>query len=268
MTAVHATEVGDTGARVVFLHGLMGQGKNFTSIAKALLPDARSLLVDLPSHGRSEWLDHVDYLEYADLVADRIRAWGEPVHLVGHSMGGKVAMVLAQRHPDLIERLVIVDITPGHSEGASEFDHLLGSLDRLDLASLTRRADADAGLKDAIPSDTVRGFLLQNLRSVPPSEGGGFAWQPNLKMLLSSLDVIGGFPDLDTTFDHPVLWIAGETSEYIDDEDHPAMRRLFPHTRFVTIKGAGHWVHSEQPTAFVSALKVFLQLESHESRSA
>ncbi len=133
---LHVTEVGDSGGRVVFLHGLFGQGRNFTQIAKALAPDLQSVLVDLPNHGRSAWTDDMDYEATAEIVA---QALGEryaddgPFHLVGHSMGGKVAMVLALRHPELVERLVVVDIAPAVSEGAREFEHLLDSLAALDL---------------------------------------------------------------------------------------------------------------------------------------
>lgn len=255
---IHATQVGATGERVVFLHGLFGQGKNFTQVAKALQPELMSLLVDLPNHGRSSWTDRVDYADMADTVADFLRAdfaAEGPVHLVGHSMGGKVAMVLALRHPDLIDRLVVVDITPGVSDGAGEFEHLLGSLASIDLATVDRRSEADEALQERIPSPTIRGFLLQNLRA---GSDDRYTWQANLEVLRRDLAAIGGFPDVDATFDHPVLWIAGENSPYVQEEDEDRMRQLFPRTRLVTIKGAGHWVHSEQPTSFVSALRVFL----------
>jgi pimeloyl-ACP methyl ester carboxylesterase len=255
--AIHTTEVGDSGATVVFLHGLFGQGRNFTGIAKALRPELRSVLVDLPDHGRSAWTEQVSYTSMADSVAAVLRegpAADAPVHLVGHSMGGKVAMVLALRHPDLVERLVVVDISPAPSDGAGEFEHLLDSLAGLDLASLERRSDADEALQEPIGSPTVRGFLLQNLRSGPD----GFRWQANLALLRRDLPTIGGFPEIEASNDCPVLWIAGERSTYVRPEHTAEMRRLFPRTTAVTIKGAGHWVHSEQPEAFVSALRVFL----------
>jgi pimeloyl-ACP methyl ester carboxylesterase len=255
---LHTTEVGDQGDLVVFLHGLFGQGRNFTQIAKELVPDLRSLLVDLPNHGRSDWMDTTDYEDIADVVATWLRerhAAESPVHLVGHSMGGKVAMVLALRHPDLVDRLVVVDIAPAVSAGAGEFEHLLDSLATLDLDSLERRGDADERLASAIDDPRVRGFLLQNLRS----DSDGFRWQANLDLLRRELASIGGFPEIDATFEGPVLWVAGERSSYIRPEHGEVMRRLFPRTRAVTLKGAGHWVHSEQPEAFVSTLRAFLR---------
>ncbi|MCU1538460.1 MAG: alpha/beta fold hydrolase [Humibacillus sp.] len=261
---LHTTEVGTTGDRVVFLHGLFGQGRNFTQVAKALGPGLRSLLVDLPNHGRSGWTGTVDYVAVADTVAAALRegyAADGPVHVAGHSMGGKVAMVLALRHPDLVRRLVVVDISPAPSEGEGEFGHLLDSLAGLDLARVHRRADADVLLSDPIPDDRVRGFLLQNLRSVPAAEGGGWRWQADLALLRRELPTIAGFPEAalgDATFEHPVLWVAGALSPYVRPEHAPTMRRYFPRTTQVTLKDAGHWVHSEQPEAFVSALRIFL----------
>lgn len=257
-TPIHTTEVGDTGARVVFLHGLLGQGKNFATIAKLLQPEFRSLLVDLPNHGRSSWTDDFGYELLADLVADRLRdgfAADGAVDLVGHSMGGKVAMMLALRHPELVDRLVVVDISPTGGGDQGEFEHLLDSLAALDISTLSRRSDADERLSGPIDDARVRGFLLQNLRS----DQHGFHWQANLELLRRELPAIGGFPDdLVGTFDRPVLWVAGERSPYVRREHGPPMRRLFPRTTQLTVKGAGHWVHAEQPEVFASALRAFL----------
>lgn len=265
--SVHTTEVGESGTRVVFLHGLFGQGRNFTQIARALVPQFRSLLVDLPNHGRSAWTEQFDYAEIADLVAGHLRggfAADGPVHVVGHSMGGKVAMLLALRHPELVGRLVVVDISPVGRGDTGEFEHLLDSLAALDLSTVGRRADADEQLAGRIRDDRVRGFLLQNLRSSPD----GFRWQANLELLRRELPAVGGFPDVDSTFDHPVLWMAGERSPYVRREHEPTMRGLFPRTRLVTIKNAGHWVHSEQPEAFVSALQAFLGTQGTDGTGA
>lgn len=262
--SLHSTVVGEAGETVVFLHGLFGQGRNFTGVAKALAPDLRSVLVDLPNHGRSAWTGTADYVATADAVAGWLRhgtAADAPVHVVGHSMGGKVAMVLALRHPELVDRLVVVDIAPSASQGVGQFEHLLDSLASVDLDALGRRADADAALREPIPSDAVRGFLLQNLRA----DRDGFRWQADLELLRRELPAIGGFPDDDALgggpFDHPVLWVAGGQSDYVRPEHAATMRRLFPRTTAVTIKGAGHWVHSERPEAFTSALRVFLTAE-------
>jgi len=170
-------------------------------------------------------------------------------------MGGKVAMVLAQRHRELVDRLVVVDISPVGGGDEGEFEHLLESLAALDLRTLSRRSDADERLSGPIESARVRGFLLQNLRS----DKDGFHWQANLNLLRRELPAFGGFPDdVVGTFDRRVLWMAGERSPYVRPEHEAAMRRLFPHTTRMTVKSAGHWVHSEQPQVFASALRTFL----------
>lgn len=259
--AIHSVRVGspDAPRRVAFVHGLFGRGKNFTKLASGLEPEFQSLLVDLPNHGQSAWTDRVDYAEMADAVASHLEAdfaSGGPIDLVGHSMGGKVAMVLALRHPHLINKLVIIDISPTAANGGrSEFEHLLGSLATIDLSVLERRADAGAQVRDRIPNDTVRGFLLQNLRSVDT----GFEWEPNLSLLRAELETIMGFPEItQPPFTGPVLWIGGERSNYVKDADEPAMRALFPKTLRITMKGAGHWVHSEKPAETLATLRAFL----------
>lgn len=247
----------DAPVRIVFLHGLFGQGRNFSTIAKALLPEATSELIDLPNHGRSAWTDEVGYLAIADLVADHLRqrpADQLPVHVVGHSMGGKVAMVLALRHPDLVDRLVVVDISPVASDDMGQFEYLLGALASLELDSIERRAQAEASLSEKIRNVGVRSFLLQNLRR----DGDVWRWQANLELLRAELGELGSFPDLESTFDHPVLWIAGEHSDYVRPEYSEAMRALFPKVVKVSLKGAGHWVHSEQPERFIATLRSFL----------
>lgn len=281
---IHVTERGETGPRVAFLHGLFGQGKNFQAIARSLEPGYRSLLVDLPDHGESDWTERVDYVEMADAVAatlrDRLGAEGsegpdgegpggkgpdggpaatERLHVVGHSMGGKVAMLLALRHPELVDRLVVVDIAPAPAGGGEEFAHLLGALAGLDLDAVASRGDADAALTDLIPNPTTRGFLLQNLRR---TDEGSWRWRANLELLRSQLDVVTGFPEVgDASFDGPVLWVGGERSDYIAPEHTARMRELFPRTRQLTVKDAGHWVHSEQPEVFSQALRVFFDAQ-------
>ncbi|RJN32137.1 alpha/beta fold hydrolase [Nesterenkonia natronophila] len=255
---INTQTVGDSGEIVAFLPGLFGQGKNFTQIAKGLQPDFQSVLVDLPNHGASDWTQEFDYTAQADLVAEHLRrtaASDGPINLVGHSMGGKVAMVLALRHPDLVSRLVVVDISPVERESMDEFEHLLDSLAALDIEDLKSRGEADTRLQEPIPEDMVRGFLLQSLSRT--SEG--FQWKVNLKLLRDLLPTIAGFPDLtDSTYEGPVLWIAGEKSDYVKDKYGPAMRELFPRTTLTTINNAGHWVHAEQAEVFTNVVRGFL----------
>lgn len=242
---------------VVYLHGLFGQGKNFNTAARQLLPDFNGLLVDLPNHGHSPHTNSFDYLHMADAVAHTLRTelQATPVHVVGHSMGGKVAMLLALRHPELVDHLVVEDISPVSMSSMSEFNDLLGTLRDMDLNAITDRTDADAAIADAITNHAVRQFLLQNLRRTET----GWHWLANLDLLHNSLTQIGAFPTPETTFDGPTLWMGGENSPYIQPEHDAAMTALFPRTINLTVKNAGHWIHSEQPKAFVEALKVFFR---------
>jgi pimeloyl-ACP methyl ester carboxylesterase len=232
----------------VFLHGLLGQGKNWATIAKALAP-ASGLLVDLPDHGRSPWSDDVSYEGMADAVIDLLRGLEQPVTLVGHSMGGKVAMLVALREPSLVGKLVVVDISPT-VRTADEFVGYLDAMLALDLDHISSRGEADALMRPAAPDDTVRGFLLQSLQRTHT----GWAWRPNLAGLRRSLARIGGWPAPSGSYDGPVLWFRGERSSYVTEDDLPAMRALFPKVRLVTIKNAGHWVHADQPDVLSESL--------------
>ncbi len=256
VTPLHTLQLGDSGSRVVFLHGLFGQGRNWMTIAKGLADKHRITLVDLPNHGRSPWTASVDYLAMAESVAELLRP-DDPVKLVGHSMGGKTAMVLALRHPQLVERLVVADISPVSSPASDEFAGYIHAMRALDFATLHRREDADAALTAAVPNPTVRAFLLQNLHR----EGDGWRWQINLDVLERGLTSAGSWPakalEDCPPYIKPVLWLAGANSEYVLPEYAEAMREYFPRYRKVVIKDAGHWLHSEQPEVFLQVLKTF-----------
>jgi pimeloyl-ACP methyl ester carboxylesterase len=263
-----ARTVGEAGPRVVFVHGLFGQGKNWTTIARGLADRHRVTLLDLPNHGHSPWTDRVDYLDMAELVAAELEKLGEPVTLVGHSMGGKVAMQLALRRPELLRALVVVDVAPvdypesgGRTddldEESSPFADYIAAMRAIDLETLQTRDDADHALRGAVPSRMVRSFLLQSLQR----EGThGWRWRLNLAALARDLGQLRGFPEPPpgATFEGPVLWVAGANSHYVLPRDRERMDALFPATRLVRIKNAGHWVHSEQPDVFLETVRRFL----------
>lgn len=258
--SIESSTVGSGVQKVAFLHGLMGRGKNFTRIARGLGDDYQVLLMDMPNHGASDWTDSFDYADMADLVARDLEngfASDGPVDVIGHSMGGKIAMLLALRHPHLVNKLVIMDIAPNDSKGS--FTVLLDSLLSLDLATLKSRSAASDEIADRVPDPGVRGFLLQNLARGKD----GFYWEPNLSMLRKNLDAIMGWEPVDAQpFDNPVLWVAGANSNYIQPEDAPVMRQLFPRVRKISVKGAGHWVHADKPEEVTYILTSFLAQES------
>ena len=268
-----ARTVGEAGPRVVFVHGLFGQGKNWTTIAKGLADGHRVTLLDLPNHGHSPWTARVDYVDMAEMVAAELESYGEPVTLVGHSMGGKVSMQLALRRPELLRGLVVVDIAPVEyplkggrtddpDEEASPFEDFIAAMRAVDLESLKTREEADAALRAAVRSRMVRGFLLQSLVREGQGADGRFRWRLNLDLLARDLGELRGFPDPPpgASYEGPVLWIAGANSHYVLPQDRARMDELFPLTRLVRIKNAGHWVHSEQPEIFLETMRRFLDL--------
>lgn len=247
--------IGDPPPELVFCHGLLGRGSNLTTVARQLEPHS-SLLLDLPNHGRSSWTSAFSYLDMADAVASEIRqAAPAAVTLVGHSMGGKVAMLAALGHPETVSRLCIIDIAPRPSDVSARFNPLFAALRRLDLKTLVDRIDADKRLSDAVPDPATRAFLLQNLHR----SGGTWRWQSNLDLLSDELPSIGDWPDLGLPpFEGPVTWIRGERSGYVRDDDLPIMREYFPQAQLVTVADAGHWVHADSPQSVVDAIAALL----------
>jgi pimeloyl-ACP methyl ester carboxylesterase len=247
------TEQG-AGPPVVLLHGLFGAGQNFGSVQKALAADGfRVLALDLRNHGGSP---HADSMAYADMAADVAEtlqaeaAW--PATVIGHSMGGKVAMALALAQPDGVSRLVVADIAPV-TYPAPLFNAYAAAMRGLELRPGLTRREADAALAPAVPAAALRAFLLQNLdftRSPP-------AWRIGLEQISAGMGQIGGWPDLPGRYEGPVLVLAGDTSDYVKPEHWPLFQRLFPGVRSETIR-AGHWLHAENPQAFLAALAGFL----------
>ena len=249
---------------MVFLHGLFGQGKNWTSLGRSLSAAARVTLLDLPDHGRSAWSATLSYPALAAQVAAGLAgaAPGEPYAVVGHSMGGKVAMALALLYPELVERLCVVDVSPVATGAMSGFATYVEGMRAVDLQHLPDRATAEAILRPYVPDPVIRSFLLQNLRR----DGDRWRWQMNLALLGDQLGTVAEWPDLTAPpyralpYAGPVLWVGGSESRYIQPAYAPAMRALFPRVRTVTVKGAGHWVHADQPQVFASLVRHFLEL--------
>ncbi len=256
--------VGDSRPDVVFLHGLFGRGKNWAGIARSLVDSEHSsVLLDLPNHGRSHWTDTVDYAQMADEVAEELRlrmGSAASVALVGHSMGGKVAMLLALQHPELVRRLVVVDIAPDISDQVRTSVPLVKAMRALDLDSLGSRGEAEQLLAADVDDPAVRQFLLQNLKRTRTADNrNGWQWELNLDLLGDHLDDVATWPDVrDVSYAGPVLWVGGSESPYIRPEHDAPMRALFPQVRLVWIEGAGHWVHADAPSELTAELATFL----------
>jgi pimeloyl-ACP methyl ester carboxylesterase len=247
------TEAG-AGTPLVLLHGLFGAGQNWGGIRSVLARRFRVLTPDLRNHGASPRAPDMAYAAMAEDVVAVLDAAGiDRAAVLGHSMGGKVAMALALAHPDRVERLVVADIAPVRYRPALR--GYVAAMQGVPLRAGLARREADAMLAATIPEAGIRAFLLQNLRfeTDPP------AWRLGLDEIAAAMPVIEDFAvPPEARFDGPVLVMAGETSGYIRAEHHDAFRALFPAVRFATVGGAGHWVHAENPSGFLALLQPFL----------
>lgn len=253
--ALHTHAYGDAGPPLVILHGLLGSHRNWRAIAQALARDHRVYAVDLRNHGQSP---HSERMDYAHLTADvaafiRDLAVGA-VRLVGHSLGGKVAMCVALAEPELVASLVVVDIAPVAYPDRNAA--ILQALRALPLAELSDRASADRSLAAAIAEPSLRQFLLTNLVQT----ADGFQWQANLDALAAAGPALSGFPAFgpEMAFPGPTLFVAGERSPYRVADHRSAIGSLFPATGHVAISDCGHWPHIECPERFLAALRDFL----------
>ena len=244
-----------SGSPLLILHGLFGSGRNWSTPAQRLGAARHVFALDARNHGASPWADS---MTYADMTED-VQAFAAshrlgPASIIGHSMGGKTAMLLALDHAEAVERLVVVDVAPVTYPPA--LAAYVRAMRAVDLAGVSRRAEVDAQLADAVTSQAERAFLLQNL----VLEGGQARWRLNLPVLERFMTEISGFPALptDASFAGPALFVTGEHSSYVRPEYRPAIERLFPRARIVSVSGAGHWLHAERPDAFLGLVMPFL----------
>ena len=240
------------GQPMVILHGLFGFSDNWQTHAKRLSEYYRVILVDLRNHGHSPWSDEFSYGIMAEDLKELFDSLNlSKVILLGHSMGGKVAMHFAQHYPAFLEKLIVVDI--GVKSYPQHHDHIIGGMYAIDLDSIKVRSEAEAILKQHIDSDGVRQFILKNLYW---KEKGQLAWRMNLPVLESRMsEILSEVPNEEVML--PTLFIRGELSGYILDEDIATLEERFADSQLVTIQGAGHWVHAEAPEEFLDAVLSF-----------
>ncbi len=234
------------------MHGLFGSGTNWRNIAKGLADRHRVLSLDLRNHGRSPWAPAMSYREMALDVAAFIdkHGLGTP-GVVGHSMGGKVAMTLALAQPQRVGRLVVVDIAPvSYGDRLSSYASAMRGIDTM---AATTRDEVQRALLTHIPDAGTVGFLMQNL----VRSGNQFDWRINLPAISGAMHEIGGFPaDLDgRRYDGPATLVNGARSNYVTDDGRAAFRAHFPNARFTEIADAGHWLHVDRPQAVIEALR-------------
>jgi len=233
----------------------MGSCENWRAIRAALSDRYRVACLDLPNHGKSPSAPKTDLGSMGEDVLETVRAHGlgGPFFLIGHSMGGKVAMQLASDHPERVRGLVVVDISPRAIQPVHLF--VLRACQQLDLKAAKRRADLDAGLAAFIPQPETRNFLLKN---VVRDTDGRFAWRVPLQYIIDNYRVVSDAPPLLAPYPGPALFVAGETSPFRLRNDEDLIRGWFPAAQFATIRGAGHLVHTDRPEAFLAEVRAFL----------
>ncbi|KAA8586819.1 hypothetical protein FQN60_000655 [Etheostoma spectabile] len=252
---------------LVFLHGLFGSKSNFHSIAKSLVQRTgrKVLTVDARNHGNSP---HSSELTYEAMTSDLKHLLAqlhiEKCVLIGHSMGGKTAMTTA-----LTQRLVVVDISPSQTSTRTNFRYYIQAMQKLKISSdiprSTARRMAEDQLRSLVKSHhklsflpqerSVRQFLLTNL----VEQNGNYAWRVNLEAISAHLDDIMSFPNFNTVYDGPTLFLGGASSAYISSDDYPEIQRLFPNADIQYIPDASHWIHADKPLDFISSIISFLQ---------
>ena len=254
---LHCTVRGDGGTAVVILHGLMGSSDNWRSVQGALSAARRVWCVDLPNHGRSPQAARFDVRSLAEDVAETLDAHGVgQAVLLGHSLGGKVAMQVAGAFPGRARGLVVVDITPRAFPPAHLF--VLRACQQLRLEGVTRRDDLDAALAASVPQAETRAFLLKN---VARQADNTFAWRVPLQHLIDNYRAVSDALPTAAPYEGPALFVAGEASPFRVGRDEAFIRERFPAMRLVTIPRAGHLVHADQPEAFVREVLRFLEAE-------
>ncbi|MBN2598284.1 MAG: alpha/beta fold hydrolase [Marinifilaceae bacterium] len=256
------------GHPLLILHGLYGASDNWLTIAKELSNNFEVYIIDQRNHGDSP---HSNSHTYQDLKEDLLEFMDdhkiEKATLLGHSMGGKTVMFFAADYPERVSSLLVVDIAPKNYSKISDYapqtiDHscIVKAMLNLDLSLYKNRTEIDAKLTESITSKRVRQFLLKNLKR---DENKQFIWKLNIKTINDYLPQIMDGIDGDrfaegkgiTAF--PVLFIRGEKSNYISDNDHNLIRTIFPKAEITTIPNAGHWVHAEQPKLLVKTVEYF-----------
>ncbi len=238
------------GPPLVIAHGLFGSGRNWGVIARRLGEARRVITVDMRNHGASPWAESHGYEDMAADLAAVIEDAGGEADVLGHSMGGKAAMMLALTRGDLVRRLIVADIAPVEY-GHSQMPYLEAMRD-MDLSGLGSRTEADARLAEAVDDKAIRAFLLQSL-DVTAGE-----WRLNLAALEAEMPRIMGFPEMTGTWDGPVLLLRGGASDYVEESGVAAARRLFPAVEVETVEGAGHWLHAEKPREVVCLINLRL----------
>lgn len=244
------------GEPLIIMHGMFGMLDNWQLIAKQLSENFMVFLIDLRNHGRSPHSNEFGYTVMADdLYQFMNENWLHHAHIMGHSMGGKVAMRFALENPDMVDKLIIVDIAPKTYEGNHE--GVIDALTALELDNLSNRNEAEFYLRRHINEESTVQFLLKNLSR---DKAGGYRWKMNLSVITNHYREILSHDESNDIFTGPTLFVRGEKSNYIIPEEFPKFKQNFPNATLDTVPNAGHWVHAENPSKFLEIVSTFLKL--------
>ncbi len=260
-------EYGQDKPPLVILHGLYGASDNWVSIARQLEKDFHIFLVDQRNHGHSPHSNEHDF----DCMANDLHEFLtdhniNKAYLLGHSMGGKTVMRFALDHPEMISKLIVLDIAPKSYASFSNFAQItnnhaliIDSMLNVDFSNVKSRSDIDVQLSKNLDDIKLRQFLLKNIER---TKSGNYQWRLNLTVIKDRLEAImDGFSALTPEQNHiniDSIFIRGEKSGYVMEEDTLIMRKYFKNAELVTIPNAGHWLHAEQPELFIKTLRYFL----------
>ena len=242
------------GQPLIIVHGLFGSSDNWRSMATYFAKYFQVISVDLRNHGRSPHSDTQDFSSMADDLYELCQQLNlSHVALLGHSLGGKVVMQFAQSYSQLVDKLVVVDISPRRY--FSQHTPMMDAMMALNLTQFTTRSAVDEALSTAISDQTVRQFLLMNL----VNEAGAFQWRINLPALKQNYQQLMAPVCDDAVLNMPALFVYGSLSDYVQDDDKIMIQQRFTQAQFVCIEGAGHWVQAEKPQQFKKDVERFLR---------
>lgn len=250
------SKIEGTGKPLLIIHGFLGMSDNWRSLGSQFVTEGFQVhILDLRNHGRSFHSDEFSYELMVQDVVDYCQAHKlEKINIVGHSMGGKVAMLLATTHPELVDKLIVADIGPKFYP--QHHQDILAGLNAVDFSKKPSRNEVEEIITKYITDLGTRQFLMKNLYWLEP---GQLAFRFNLAVFNENMDVIGVPLPENLIFEKPTLFIRGGKSNYILDSDFENIKYHFPNSIIETIPNVGHWLHAENPAAFYQIVTSFLK---------
>lgn len=241
---------------LLIIHGFLGMSDNWKTLSgQYVAAGFQTHAIDLRNHGRSFHSDEFTYEAMVQDIYDYCQTHGlGSVDIIGHSMGGKVAMLFTVLHPEKVNKLIVADISPKFYQ--PHHDDILAALNAVDFSQKPGRAEVEEIMKPYVPDFGTRQFLMKNLYWATPDQ---LAFRFNLEVFNKNRELVGEPLPKDSVFDKPVLFIRGANSNYIKDEDMVLIRKHFPQAKLETVPNAGHWLHAENPKDFFEKTLAFLQ---------